>query len=94
MSTPALERFLASIYVDADARTRFLADAYGEARRAGLSEEQCRAMESIDHVGLEMAARSFSRKRAAKQVQKKLSVWGGILSRWPIFNRPGQARKL
>jgi hypothetical protein len=66
MSTPALEQFLAGIYVDAEARARFLAAPYQEAKRAGLSENQCRALEAIDRVGLEMAARSFSRKRAIK----------------------------
>ena len=62
--TPALERFLAGIYVDAEARVRFLAAPYEEAKRAGLSEEQCRALEAIDRVGLEMAAHSLSRRRA------------------------------
>ena len=64
MNTPALEQFLAGIYVDTDARARFLAAPYEEAKRAGLSEEQCRALEAIDRVGLEMAAHSLSRKRA------------------------------
>lgn len=67
MSTPALERFLAKIYVDADARARFLAAPYDEAAGAGLHEEQCRALEKIDRVGLEMAARSFGRKRERKR---------------------------
>jgi hypothetical protein len=64
MNSPAMERFLAKIYVDAAARARFLADPRAEAARAGMTEEQCRALESIDRVGLEMAARSFARKRA------------------------------
>ena len=63
MNTPALERLLAGIYVDAEARARFLAAPYEEAKRAGLSEDQCRALEAIDRVGLEMTARSLSRKR-------------------------------
>jgi hypothetical protein len=67
MNSPALERFLAKIYVDPHARARFIADPGAEAARAGLAEEQCRALESIDRVGLEMAARSFARKRAAKK---------------------------
>jgi hypothetical protein len=66
MSSPALEKFLATIYVDAEARARFLAAPREEAARAGLSEDQCRALESIDRVGLEMAARSFARKREKK----------------------------
>jgi hypothetical protein len=66
MNTPALEKFLAQIYVDAQARTRFLANPREEAARAGLSADQCRALESIDRIGLEMAARSFAKKRSAK----------------------------
>jgi hypothetical protein len=69
MNTPALEKFLAGIYVDAEARARFLANPYQEAKRAGLSEEQCHALVGIDRIGLEMAARSFSRKRAVKETK-------------------------
>ena len=66
MNSPALERFLAKIYVDAEARRRFLDAPYDEAARAGLPDEQCRALEQIDRVGLDMAARSFARKRERK----------------------------
>jgi hypothetical protein len=69
MNNPALERFLAKIYVDAEARSRFLAAPYDEAVRAGLEEQQCRALERIDRVGLEMAARSFGRKRERKRMR-------------------------
>jgi hypothetical protein len=62
-----IEEFLAKIYVDSDARARFLAAPYREAARAGLTEEQCRSLENIDRVGLQMAARSFGRKREAKK---------------------------
>jgi len=67
MNTPALERFLAKIYVDPVARARFLAAPRAEAARAGLSEGQCVALENIDQLGLEMAARSFGHKRASKR---------------------------
>jgi hypothetical protein len=63
MNTPTLEKFLANLYVDADARERFLNSPHTEASRAGLSEEQCRALETIDRIGLEMAAHSLSIKR-------------------------------
>jgi hypothetical protein len=66
MSSPALERFLARIYVDPQARARFLEDPRAEATRAGLQEDQCRALEAIDRVGLQMAARSYARKRERK----------------------------
>jgi hypothetical protein len=70
MNSPALERFLAKIYVDPETRTRFLSAPYDEAVRAGLQEEQCRALEKIDRVGLEMAARSFGRKRERKRMRR------------------------
>jgi len=66
MNDPKLERFLASIYVDAKLRARFLEFPREEARRAGLDEAQCDAMAAIDRVGLEMAAHSFERKRQKK----------------------------
>jgi hypothetical protein len=67
MNSHALEKFLARIYVDAEARARFLAAPYQVAAQAGLEEQQCRALEKIDRVGLEMAAPSFGRKRERKQ---------------------------
>ena len=63
MNDPKLERFLASLYVDPALRARFLSNPRAEASRAGLTPEQCRALEAIDRAGLEMAARSFARKR-------------------------------
>lgn len=66
MNSPELERFLATLYVNSEARAKFLAAPRQEAARAGLSEDQCRALENIDRIGLEMAARSFARKRAVK----------------------------
>jgi len=65
MNTPKLEKFLATLYVDAEARRRFLNSPYAEASRAGLTDEQCRSLEKIDRVGLEMAARSLAAKRSA-----------------------------
>jgi hypothetical protein len=59
----ALERFLAQLYTDRDARSRFASDPRGEARRAGLDDAEAVAVERIDRAGLEMAARSFERKR-------------------------------
>jgi hypothetical protein len=66
MNSSELEKFLATLYVDAEVRARFLAAPGEEAKRAGLSEEHCRALQNIDRIGLELAARSFARKRAAK----------------------------
>lgn len=62
--SPAFEAFLARLYVERDARERFLADPEGEARRADLGDFELAALLRIDRVGLEMAAGSFERKRA------------------------------
>lgn len=67
MSARAFESFLARIYVDAGTRARFKKNPRAEAQRAGLSEEECTALENTDFVGLEMAARSFACKRRMKQ---------------------------
>lgn len=66
MSALQFEAFLARIYVDASARAAFKANPRSEARRAGLSEEECTALENTDWAGLEMTARSFANKRRSK----------------------------
>ncbi len=66
MNDPKMEKFLASLYVDAKLRARFLEGPREEARRAGLNPAQCDALAAIDRVGLEMAAHSFERKRQKK----------------------------
>ena len=58
-----LEAFLARIYVDPEARARFLADRVGEASRAGLDANAVAQLDGIDRVGLELAAASLERKR-------------------------------
>lgn len=63
--SPAFEAFLAKIYVDADARNRFLNDPHTEAHRAGLTPAECAAAADIDRVGLAMAGASFEAKRRA-----------------------------
>ena len=65
MSAARLEAFLARLYVDESARRRFLANPRGEAASAGLNEQDCAALANIDFVGLELAADSIARKRAA-----------------------------
>jgi hypothetical protein len=76
MSARSFEAFLARIYVDAGARARFKANPRGEARRAGLSDEECAALENTDWVGLEMAARSFARKRQSNPNRRRaLPLW-------------------
>lgn len=73
MSTALFEAFLAKIYVDAKARTKFLSDPLGEAQRAGLSPEEGRSLQSMDWVGLKLASRSFEKKRLRQQRGKS---WG------------------
>lgn len=67
MSVSLLEAFLARIYVDAQARERFLLDPIAEATRAGLTPEQINAVKQIDRVGLELFAVSLERKREKYQ---------------------------
>lgn len=66
MST-RFETFLAGIYVDAEARARFLADPRAAATSAGLDPGEIDAAEKIDRLGLQMAAHSLRRKRAGKR---------------------------
>jgi hypothetical protein len=67
MSATHLEAFLARLYVDAGARASFKANPRAEAKKAGLSDDQCTALENLDWIGLEMAARSFAKKRQLKR---------------------------
>ena len=61
------ETFLAGIYVDAEARARFLADPRSAAAAAGLDPQEIAAAEKIDRLGLQMAANSLRHKRAGKR---------------------------
>ena len=67
MSATQLEAFLARLYVDAGARANFKANPRAESKKAGLTDEQCAALENLDWIGLEMAARSFAKKRQLKR---------------------------
>ena len=57
------ESYLARLYLDKEARARFLADPRGEAARAGFHPTECEALANLDRVGLELASQSFARKR-------------------------------
>lgn len=73
----ALEAFLARIYVDREARHRFLRDPRGEALGAGLSPDEATDLEVIDRVGLELAADSYSTKRAQRHTSRnRRTPWG------------------
>ena len=84
MSAQKLEEFLARLYVDDQARARFLADPAREASNAGLTVVDCAALQNIDLVGLELAAESFARKRAAYP-SKSLPKWTRWLGRPAAF---------
>src|SRR5258708_19942595 len=74
MSAAAFEAFLATIYVDPNARARFEADPFAEASHAGLTPDECDAIMKIDWVGLELAAGSFAKNRHAKALSPRPSV--------------------
>ena len=74
MSAKQFEAFLARLYVDADLRARFRANPLAEAKNVGLSNAECKALENMDWVGLEMAARSFAKKRELKRPRSRFSL--------------------
>jgi len=75
--TPAFESFVARLYVDSNARIRFLADPDGEATRAGLSSGEVAVLTRIDRAGLELAAASFAQKRQqhARRLHPLVRLW-------------------
>jgi hypothetical protein len=86
VSSPRLEAFLAELYVDADARRRFLADPLTAARSAGLDDGEADAVARIDRVGLEMAARSFAAKRRGR-VRPRGGWWWRALASLTVRTR-------
>lgn len=80
MKGASLEAFLVKIYVDEEARARFLSDRRGEALKAGLGEDERLALENIDEVGLSLMAASLERKRLAKSPRP--NPRRGFLSRY------------
>jgi len=65
MTTPRFEKFLAKLYVDDEVRRRFESDPRGTATGAGLDAAEVEALENMDWTGLELASRSYARKREA-----------------------------
>ena len=63
MNDSRLETFLARIYVDPEARARFIADPRVEATNAGLTAQQVEDVVKIDRDGLELMAQSLERKK-------------------------------
>ncbi|HJR58707.1 MAG TPA: hypothetical protein VJ813_04900 [Vicinamibacterales bacterium] len=81
--SPAFEAFLARLYVDADARTRFLEDPGGAAAAAGLAEDEIAAAVRIDRVGLELAAAGFAhkRRRQKRRPHRLVQLWRRVTGR-------------
>jgi hypothetical protein len=75
--TPAFESFVVRLYVDSNARIRFLADPDAEAKRAGLSTGEVAVLTRIDRTGLELAAASFAQKRQqhARRLHPLIRLW-------------------
>ena len=70
MSAREFEAFLARIYVDPNVRARFQANPRSEAEKDGLSHDEYISLEKTDWVGLEIASRSFARKRQVKRQER------------------------
>jgi hypothetical protein len=78
----ACEDLLARLFTDAQLRARFQADPQGVGREFGLDDAASATLERADWVGLELAARSYSHKRA---------TYAGRKRRWWPFSRRGGA---
>ena len=81
MPTPdpvALETFLARLFADDELHARFLVDPSGTARAEGLGDAEADSVSQIDRAGLELARKSYARKRAMSH--KPVSGWHRILA--------------
>lgn len=78
----ALEAFLARVYVDEGLRARVIDDPRSTGRDAGLREEQCEQLATLDLAGLVLAARSFEGKRRRAQRARHQRGWWRTLAAW------------
>ena len=62
--SPAFEAFLARLYVDAEFRTRFLENRESIASSCGLNDAEIAALRDIQEDNLQLASRSFEKKRS------------------------------
>lgn len=67
----ACEYLLARLFTDADFRARFRRDPQAVGRELGLDALALAALERTDWVGLDLAARSYARKRAGHAGRKR-----------------------
>ena len=70
-SAQACEDLLARLFTDADFRARFRQDPQGVGRGSGLDDAALATLAGIEWVGLELASRSYSRKRATHAARKR-----------------------
>jgi hypothetical protein len=84
MTSSAFEHFLARLYVDADTRAQFLVAPQATARSAGLNDEECAALVTIDAEGLRLAATSFERKRMHICMGSSRRWWYQRLVTWLV----------
>lgn len=75
-----LEAFLARLYSDDALYRRFLDDAPDAARREGLTSAEAISVAAIDRDGLELARKSYARKRAGKERHTRGSVVSRVLA--------------
>ena len=80
MSSPALEAFLARLYVDFELRERFILNPRAASSGAGLAAAEVAALEAMDLTGLELAAESFRLKREGAEACRAREGWRGRLS--------------
>ena len=69
-----VERFLAQLFADDEARQRFLANPQGVAHEQGLTPEECAAIALVPAQDLQTAARSYERKRMLKADHNKSAL--------------------
>jgi hypothetical protein len=67
----ACEDLLARLFTDAGFRARFRGDPQAVGRDVGLDATTLAALERIDWVGLELAARSYAHKRATHAARRR-----------------------
>ena len=65
------EQFLAALYTDDALRARFTTDPRATALAAGLTEDDAQELARIDMEALQLAARSFAKKRDVKSSRSR-----------------------
>ena len=69
MTGPRFEIVLARLYTDEMFRARFLANPEQAALAEGLTPAEAQALGAVDREGLDLAAKSFEKKRATGRLK-------------------------